>query len=98
MNELKDLDKDFILKEIKYLDDSKEYNHKVGEKISEIVNRIDSDGKPQVFGRLFRNLIHKNLSYRDFLKLTNIVEKTFYYDLILLKECRTNGNFYIDIR
>ncbi len=96
LNELDGLDSDFILKEIQYIDDSEKYNHNVGEKILEIVSRIDSDGKPKVIGRLFRNFIDKKIEYSEFLKLTYIVEKIFYNDLILLKECK-NGKFYVDL-
>lgn len=96
LKELDGLDEDFILKEIQYIDDSKKYNHKVGEKIIEIISRIDSDGKPEIVGRLFRNFIDKKIKYQEFLKFVDIVEKIFYYDLILLEEC-DNDNFYIDL-
>ncbi|MCU7616652.1 hypothetical protein NZ698_05540 [Chryseobacterium sp. PBS4-4] len=96
LKEIDNLDQEFILKEIRYIDDSEKHNRKVGEKILEIINRIDSEGKPQIIGRLFRNFINKQFSYLDFLKLADIVEKSFYYDLILLKECK-NGKFYIDL-
>ena len=96
LKELNDLDQEFILKEIRYIDDSEKYNRRVGEKILEIINRIDSEGKPKIIGRLFRNFIDKKISYLDFLKLADIVEKSFYYDLLLLKECK-NGKFYIDL-
>ncbi|KMQ58922.1 hypothetical protein ACM40_18330 [Chryseobacterium sp. BLS98] len=96
LSELNGLEQNFILKEIKYLDDSSEYNHKVGEKLLELITRIDSEGKPEILGKLFRNFIMKNISQYDFLKLSDIVEKVFYYDLILLKECK-NDKFYINL-
>ncbi|WP_333851931.1 hypothetical protein [Epilithonimonas sp.] len=85
LNELKDLDKDFILKEIQFIDDSKEYQHKVGEKLLEIISRVDSDEKPKIIGRLFNNFLLKRISYSEFLKLTYIVEKTFLPNLFVLK-------------
>ncbi|UFH32636.1 hypothetical protein LNP04_02670 [Chryseobacterium sp. C-71] len=96
LKEIDNLDQEFILKEIRYIDDSGNHTRKVGEKILEIINRIDSDGKPQIIGRLFRNFINKQFSYFDFLKLADIVEKSFYYDLILLKESK-DGKFYIPL-
>lgn len=96
LNELNGLDKSFIMKEIKYIDDSKKYNYKIGEKLLEIIERIDSDGKPEIIGRLFKNFLSKELTQYEFLKLADIVEKTFYYDLILLRECNDN-KFYIKL-
>ncbi|MCJ8153443.1 sister chromatid cohesion protein PDS5 [Chryseobacterium sp. SSA4.19] len=93
LNELEDISSELILKEIQYIDDSEKYNHKVGEKIIEILNRIDSDGKPKIIGRLFRNFIDKKIEYSVFLKFADIVEKTFYYDLLSLRSC-TDGKFY----
>lgn len=97
LKQLDNFENGTVLKEIQYLDDSKIYNYKVGEKILEIINRIDSDGKPEITGRLFRNFIDKKISYPEFLKLTNIVEKAFYYDLILLNNCSPEGKLYIDL-
>ncbi|AZA83772.1 hypothetical protein C1637_13970 [Chryseobacterium lactis] len=94
--ELENVDRHIILREIQYIDDSPKYKQKVGEKLLEIITRIDSDEKPKIIGKLFKNFISKNIKYYDFLKLSNIVEKALYYDLILLKECK-NNNFYIDL-
>ncbi|WP_445430501.1 hypothetical protein [Chryseobacterium indoltheticum] len=97
LKELENINQDLILKEIQYIDDSKEYNQKVGEKLFEIITRIDSDEKPKIIGRLFRNFIDKKISYLVFLKLTNIVEKAFYHDLNLLCECDSEGKFYVNL-
>lgn len=84
LKELEDINPETIQKEIQYIDDSKEYNHKVGDKILEIINRIDSEEKPKIIGRLFKNFISKKIEYVDFLKLSYIVENIFYFDLIKL--------------
>lgn len=96
LNELHNISSESILKEIQYIDDSEKYNHKVGEKIIEIINRIDSDGKPEIIGRLFRNFIDKKIEYSIFLKFADIVEKVFYYDLISLTSSK-DGKFYIEL-
>src|SRR5690606_37283559 len=94
LNEIKYLDPEVILKEIRYIDDSAKYNHKVGEKILEIISRIDSDEKPRIVGKLFRNYLNKNLSYNEFLKYCHIVEKAFYYDLLNLENFDENGSLF----
>lgn len=96
LKQLDNFENGTILKEIQHLDDSKIYNYKVGEKIIEIINRIDSDGKPEIIGRLFRNFIDRKIEYSIFLKFSDIVEKVFYYDLISLKSS-VDGKFYIEL-
>lgn len=96
LNELDNISPELILKELRYIDDSEKYNHNVGEKIIEIISRIDSDGKPKIVGRLFKNFIIKNIEYHEFLKLVDVVEKVFYYDVILLTKC-IDDKFYIDL-
>ena len=86
LNELKNLDKDFILKEIQFIDDSKKYQHKVGEKILEIISRIDSDEKPKIIGRLFKSYLLKKIKYDEFLKLAYIVERIFLQNIFLLSK------------
>ena len=81
LKELEDINPNTIQKEIQYIDDSNEYKHKVGEKILEIINRIDSEEKPKIIGRLFKNFILKKINYVEFLKLSYIVENIFYFDL-----------------
>ncbi|WP_226064840.1 hypothetical protein [Kaistella polysaccharea] len=96
LNELKDLENDFILKEISYIDDSNLYRHKVGAKILEIINRIDSDSKPQIIGKLFKSLLLKHIDYATFYKLVNSVESIFIYDLLVLKDFDEHGYLYVD--
>lgn len=86
LTELKGLDQDLILKEIQYIDDSKEYTQKVGEKLLEIITRIDSDEKPNIIGRLFKNFLLKNIEYNEFLKLSHLVENIFILELLSLKQ------------
>lgn len=88
LRELENIDQNLILKEIQYIDDSKKYNQKVGEKILEIISRIDSDDKPKIIGKLFKNFLLKNITYSEFLKLSHIVENIFILDLLILNESK----------
>lgn len=93
LKELEGINPDIIQREIQYIDDSKEYKHKVGEKILEIINRIDSEEKPKIIGRLFKNFLLKNINYKEFLKLSDIIEKIFYYDLLSIM--KFNESLYL---
>jgi hypothetical protein len=81
-------------KQIQRIDNDEKYKHKVGEKIIEIINRIDSDEKPKVIGKLFRNYLEDNIDYNTFLKLSHIVERVFYYDLLMLINYDQNDYLY----
>lgn len=96
LKELEDINPDIIQREIQYIDDSKKYKHKVGEKILEIINRIDSDGKPKIFGRLFNNWLKNNISIDELFKFCHIVEQLFYYDLIKLIDYDTKDSLFIE--
>lgn len=86
LKELENINSDLILKEINYIDDSKGYTQKVGEKLLEIVTRIDSDEKPKIIGRLFKNFLLKEITYNKFLKLSHLIENIFILELLVIKE------------
>lgn len=92
LKELEDINPETIQKEIQYIDDSKEYNHKVGDKILEIINRIDSEEKPKIIGRLFKNFIDGKINYNDFLRLSFVVDKLYIESLKYI----INYNFNIE--
>ena len=96
LKELEDINPETIQKEIQYIDDSKEYNHKVGDKILEIINRIDSEEKPQIIGRLFKNFLNKNITYFEFMKFCHMVEQLFYYDLIKLIDYDEKNSLFVE--
>lgn len=97
LKELEDINPEIIQKEIQYIDDSKEYGHKVGEKILEIINRIDSEEKPKIIGMLFKNYILKNISYNEFLRLSFIVDKLYIDSLKYIKNYDFNTEPFIMI-
>lgn len=72
------------IKKIDQINESKEYQSSVGEMILEILEKIESDGKPEVIGKLFKSYIEENIDFHTFLRLSHIVKNIFYYDLLLL--------------
>lgn len=73
------------LKKIEEINASEKYRSSVGEMILELLDRIESDGKPEIIGRLMAAVIEETIDYRTYLKCAHIIKKTFYYDLEDLK-------------
>lgn len=71
---------------IEEINSSKKYQSKVGEQIFELLEKIESDGKPEIIGKLFAAVIQEKIDYIKFLKASHIVKTVFYYDLIALKK------------
>lgn len=78
------------IKKIDQINSSKKYQSSVGEQIFELLDKIESDGKPEIIGKLFKAVIEEKIDYQTYLRLAHIVKRLFYYDLELLKE-KTNG-------
>ena len=73
-------------KKIEQINSSEKYQTKVGEIIFEILDKIESDGKPEIIGKLFCAVIEEKIDYLTFLKISHIIKSIFYYDLVFLKE------------
>lgn len=71
---------------IDQINNSKKYQSSVGEMTFELLERIESDGKPEIIGKLFRAVIEEEIDYSTYLKATHIVKTVFYYDLVKLKQ------------
>ncbi|MEG0759842.1 hypothetical protein [Chryseobacterium sp.] len=89
LKQLEGFDNEVVLKEVQYIDDSKEYNQKVGEKLIEIINRIDSEEKPKIIGRLFKHFLRQKINYNQFLKLSYFIENIFLFDFLVLLKSET---------
>jgi hypothetical protein len=74
------------IRKIDQINISKKYQSSVGEMIFELLERIESDGKPEIIGKLFRAVIEGYIDYAKYLKATHIVKTVFYYDLLKLKQ------------
>lgn len=68
-------------KQIEKINSDPSYGHKVGEKLLDILSKIDADNKPAVVGRLFKNFLQSELDYLEFLRLSHIVDRAFFFDL-----------------
>ena len=91
---LKDIPQEKKIEMISKVDHSETYKQRVGEKLLEILNRIESDLKPTIIGNLFRAFIKEEIDYQTFLRLSFIVEKTFAQDFIIIKEHNDKGELY----
>jgi hypothetical protein len=53
--------------------------------IFETLDKIESDGKPEIIGKLFAAYIEEKIDFQIYLRLAFIVKSLFYYDLLDLK-------------
>ena len=72
-------------RQIDQINSSKKYQSSVGEQLFELLDRIESDGKPEILGKLLAAVIEEKINYQTFLKASHIVKTVFYYDLLELK-------------
>lgn len=84
--ELHKIPQDKRIKKIEEINNSEKYQSKVGEMIFELLDRIESDGKPEIIGKLFAAVIEEKIDYNTFLKAAHVIKTVFYYDLLNLKE------------
>lgn len=73
---------DFRKKEIKYLEDSNKYKNEAGEMSRKIINEIESEDKMKFIGILYSNYISQNITFEDYKKLENIINKISFKNLI----------------
>lgn len=77
---------------IERVNSSDKYQTKVGEFTLELLDKIDSNGKPEILGRLFCAVLKNKLDYSEYLRLAFIVQNSFYFDLVALgKSVRLDG-------
>ena len=53
---------------IRKINDSGKFQSSVGENLFEILEKIESDGKPEIVGKVFAALVEDKIHYMDFLK------------------------------
>ncbi|MFP2995119.1 hypothetical protein ABN763_04380 [Spongiivirga sp. MCCC 1A20706] len=53
------------------------YRTRVGEQLMIFLDKVDDFEKPRIIGRLFKNLVNKNISYDLFLRLCSITIRSF---------------------
>lgn len=86
------------VKKIEEINNSKKYQSTVGETILELLEKIDSDYKPEIIGKLFRAVIEEKIQYDTYLRLGNIVKNIFYQDLIWFYNQYSDGNYSKEIK
>ena len=84
--ELKDIPQEIRLNKIKEINSSKKYQSKVGEMIFELLDKVESDEKPKIIGKLFKGVIEEKIDFETYLRLAHIVKQLFYFDLKKLKD------------
>ncbi|WP_324027791.1 hypothetical protein QSV08_07550 [Maribacter sp. BPC-D8] len=82
------------IKKIDEINNSKKYQSSVGEMIFELLDRIESDGKPEIIGKMFAAVIEEKIDFTDYLRCAHIVKNFFYYDLVTLKNGHEKGEIY----
>lgn len=86
---------------IKRLERDKVYKRKVGETLVILLDRLDNMEKPIIIGKLFKACIEEKISYKMFLRLSSIVDKSFLPDLKVIADNYPNSyltNFLRDIQ
>lgn len=79
--QLKDIPETIRKKALEELDCSKKERVKVGEKILYLVERADDHIKSEYIGKLFAEFIRENITYDEFKRCSDIINKAFLEDL-----------------
>ncbi len=79
---LQDIDHNTRNKFQEKLRNDPEYSQKVGEKLVIILDRLDDEGKAELLGKLFRAYLGEKIDQQMFFRLSQAIDKAFFYDLI----------------
>jgi len=86
LSQLRDIPQEKRLQKINKINSSKKYQNSVGEQLFELLDKIESDGKPEILGKIFAAYIEEKIDYQTFLRTSHIIKNAFYYDLVFLKQ------------
>lgn len=81
LKELENTSSEDRKRETEKIDKNLDYKTKVGEKLLFIINENDDCEKSKYIGILFKEFINQNLTYDDFIRLSNCVNRTNIIDL-----------------
>ncbi len=84
--EIQNVPQEQRIKKINEINNSEKYQSTVGEMIIEFLEKIESDLKPEIVGRLFCAFLDEKIDYQTYLKAVHIMSRLFIYDLLELKE------------
>lgn len=91
--ELNSIPKDKRIKKIDELNNSKKFQSTVGEIIFELLEKIESDYKPEMIGRLFAAVINEKIDFTTYLEIRNIIKNLFYLDLLWFHDCYKDRDY-----
>lgn len=77
-------------KKVNEINSSGKYASTVGEITFELLDKMESDGKPEILGKLFKGVIEEKLDFQAYLRIAHMVRSLFYYDLLELKVLTKN--------
>lgn len=85
-------------KKLQYFEElgGEEERVKAGEKLLTLVDRLDSEEKAKIVGRLFRMRVEGTLSESWFSVITNAIEKTYFMEFHMLRAGARNPNILKD--
>ncbi len=77
--------------ELQNINGSEKYQSNVGTTVLEILDKTNSDFKPEILGKMFVSVLQGQATYLEFLRAAHVLNVTFYFDLLELKEhCEGN--------
>lgn len=79
--QLKDIDNQAKEKFIKQINDNENSKNELFERILFIIEKLDDSYKSKIIGKLFKSYIYDKINLNDFLRLSLIIERSFYKDL-----------------
>ncbi|MDO1514587.1 hypothetical protein Q2T41_18185 [Maribacter confluentis] len=94
LNEIPLSDRENFINEL----ESKNETNKAGEKLLITLNRLNDDEKATIIGKLFKKTIIGKLEYKDFNRLTYIIDNAYIEDLKLLENNYHLGYISDDIK
>ncbi|WP_343566346.1 hypothetical protein [Sphingobacterium sp.] len=92
--QLQDIPPEKRLSKIEEINNSGEYQSSVGEMVMEILDRVESDGKPEMIGKLFAAFIKEDITFQEYLKFSHYIKSVYYYELLSLKHHNEEHNFF----
>ncbi len=66
---------------VKKMSDNSSFRTRVGENLIMLLDRLDDFDKPRLVAKLFCHLLGGRISYDDFIRLTNSIDRAFISDL-----------------
>jgi hypothetical protein len=66
------------------MESNNKYQNKIGEKLMEIINKIDDSDKAVIIAKIFKSYINDEIEIHEFMKFCQIVNKSYLPDLMKL--------------